>query len=259
MARTKIYAHRGDKGNYPENTLLSFRKAVEEGVDGIELDVHLTKDNQLVIIHDETLERTTNGSGFVKNYTLSELQQFQANTADLQDFSDELHIPTLREVLELLKPYPTELNIELKTNEFTYEGIERLVLETVKRYGKGRKVVYSSFHLPSLIRIKAMDDSALIAWLVLQKIPHPVDYIETFNLEAIHLHYAIFLEDITYWKEVLPQLRLWTVNDEQVLKKIITLCPAAIITDLPDSALKMQNPKNDSLQCNNSLSKPYLL
>ena len=76
---TKIYAHRGFSEKYPENTMLAFEKAVEIGVDGIELDVHLTKDNELVIIHDEDVKRTTNGEGLVKDMTLEELKKLDAS------------------------------------------------------------------------------------------------------------------------------------------------------------------------------------
>ena len=141
---TKIYGHRGAKGMYPENTLLSFKKAIDQGVDGLELDVHLTKDGEVVVIHDETLDRTTSGTGWIKDLTLAEIKQVSAGSKFshfpyYQAEWDKEQVPTLKEVLELLEPYPIELNIELKTNEVVYEKIEEKVHELVQKYGSGRR------------------------------------------------------------------------------------------------------------------------
>ena len=121
---TKIFAHRGSKGTHPENTLSSFREAVRVGSEGIELDVHLTKDGQLVVIHDETVDRTTNGTGEIRNLTLAEVKAMDAGSWFKNDFAGE-KIPTLDEVLHLLKElnFTGQLNIELKTDIIQYEGL----------------------------------------------------------------------------------------------------------------------------------------
>src|SRR5690625_3867679 len=135
MTGTKIYGHRGCMGTFAENTLLGFRQAIRQGADGIELDVQLTKDGEVVVIHDETLERTTDGTGYVKDLTLQEIKQYSAGVkyAHFKTYDqvvwDRERVPTLREVLELLAPYPIELNIELKTSLFQYEGIEEKELD----------------------------------------------------------------------------------------------------------------------------------
>ena len=105
MSKTKIYAHRGASGEYPENTLLSFRKAIEAGVDGIECDIHLTKDEELVVIHDEEVKRTFKGEGFVNDYTLDELRALtlaeRYQQFPLYDRSWELEkIPTLEAIYQ---------------------------------------------------------------------------------------------------------------------------------------------------------------
>ena len=82
----RVFAHRGYSGKYPENTMLAFREAEKVGADGIELDVQLTKDGQIVIIHDETLNRTTNGKGYVKDYTLAELKSLDASVIKGTDY-----------------------------------------------------------------------------------------------------------------------------------------------------------------------------
>jgi glycerophosphoryl diester phosphodiesterase len=245
MNKTKIYGHRGSKGSYPENTLLSFYQAILQGVDGLELDVHMTKDGEIVVIHDEVLDRTTDGAGFIKDYSLQEIKQFSAGIR----FSDYKRyeiswvletVPTLQEVLELLEPYDIELNIELKTNVFTYEGIEEKILAIVNEYGNNRKVVYSSFHLPSLIRIKQVDKSAHIAWLLNQSILNPQDYLDSLELEAFHLNKKIVLLDQENWKNLKQNIRLWTVNDLNELRKLIEMNVEAIITDFPEEAIAVR-------------------
>lgn len=120
--KTKVWAHRGASGYMPENTLPSFQKAVELGADGVELDIQLSKDGEIVVCHDEMVDRTSNAKGWLKDYTLAELKEM--------DFSyqfkelGKVSIPTMKEVFELLKPTNLIINIELKTGIFDYEGIE---------------------------------------------------------------------------------------------------------------------------------------
>jgi len=229
--KTKIYGHRGASGNYPENTMLSFQKALEQGADGLELDVHPTKDGEIVVIHDETLERTTNGKGFVKDTTLAELKKLDAGLGQ--------EIPTLTEVLQLLSGTDTEINIELKTYLLNYSGIENQVLSTVKQHGQGTKVVYSSFHLPTLLRLKKLDSSTNIAWLLGGQfpLPHPDDYINELGLEALHLGKDMLLARPEHYSDIFEKIRVWTVNDEAEIKKFLELGVGAIVTDFTERAV----------------------
>ena len=115
----KNYAHRGFCSQYPENTILAFQKALEEGVDGIENDVQLSKDGHIVIMHDESVDRTTNGKGWVKDLTLAELKELDASEKFGSQFGVQ-RVPTLREYLELVKDQPVITNIEMKTGVFEY-------------------------------------------------------------------------------------------------------------------------------------------
>ena len=127
-----IYAHRGSSGTHPENTLAAFREAARLPIYGVEFDVHLTKDGELVVIHDETIDRTSNGKGFVKDMTLAELRSFDFGSW----FSDEFRgepIPTLHEVLEVFSETSHHLNIELKSDIFPYEGMAEKVVAMVQR------------------------------------------------------------------------------------------------------------------------------
>lgn len=245
---TKIYGHRGWKGAYPENTLLGIGKALELGVDGIEIDVHMSKDHELMIMHDETVDRTTNGTGYIRDLTAQELKLLSAGEVfsylpNYQvDWNNE-SIPTLKEVLDLLAPEQTALNIELKTYVFPYPGIEELIINAVRKYGRGRKVVYSSFHLPSLIRLKKLDPSVEIAWLLHQPIPGIDDYLATFHLDSIHLEQNLYLQQANSLRKYRNKTRVWTVNDSEKMKRLSSLEVDAIITDYPDQALSMFEEK----------------
>lgn len=163
MKQSKVFAHRGASQYAPENTLEAFRLAMEQGAEGIELDVHLSADGELVVIHDETLERTTNGTGLVKEHTLAQLQALRADN-HMEEF-EAAHIPTLRQVLELVRPGDMQVNIELKTGILWYEGIEEKTLELVKELGMQDRVVYSSFNHYSIEEVRRLDPTAETAYL----------------------------------------------------------------------------------------------
>lgn len=159
----KIWAHRGCSQMYPENTLLAFEKAVEiDGLEGIELDIQFTKDGQLVVCHDERVDRTTDGIGELKQYSLRELRKLKINAGE----GRYEQIPTMEEVFELLEDYEDKkknrmkLNIELKNSIFPYEGMEDKIVNLVYRYGMQNRVIYSSFNALSLERIKKIDSKA---------------------------------------------------------------------------------------------------
>ena len=158
MKKVKIFAHRGASAYAPENTLEAFRLAMEQGADGIELDVQLTKDGELVVIHDETIDRVSNGKGAVRDYTLEELKSFSVSN-HFEQYPD-VKIPTLREVLELVKPGHMEINIELKTGIFWYPEIEKKVLDLVKEEEMEDRIIYSSFNHYSVQKIKELAPEA---------------------------------------------------------------------------------------------------
>ena len=235
----KIYGHRGCKGTFPENTLLGFRKAIQAGVDGIELDVHLTEDGEIVVIHDETLDRTTTGQGAVKELTLSQIQTFSAG-APFREFTgyepswDDEKVPTLRQVLELIADTKIELNIELKGKLFPYPHLEEKLLKLVGEFGMNDRVIYSSFHYPYLKRLKKQDPAAKIAALFETKIPMPAFLFKHFHLEGLHLSWKSVLEHPQHWSGLYGKIRVWTVNEEKVAAQLQGLGVAAIITDFPD-------------------------
>ncbi len=246
---TKIYGHRGCKGTYPENTLLGFRKAIEHGVDGIELDVHMTKDGEIVVIHDETLDRTTDGIGYIKDLTLEEIKQYSAGNrfSHLPHFEEEIwsqeRVPTLKEVLELLAPYSIELNIEFKTYLFEYEGIEKKVHQLVDLYGNQREVIYSSFYLPTLLTMKKINPDANIAWLLNESMPPQQDYLKSIPLSALHVSKQAVFSHTNFSKDNILPLCVWTVNEQEEIKRLLGLNIKTIITDFPEKALLYRNER----------------
>ena len=165
LKRVGIWAHRGCSMMNPENTLLAFKKAAElEGITGIEFDVQLTRDGEIVVIHDERVDRTTDGTGNVRDYTLAELKKLSITGDD-----DSYRIPTLREVLELLKPYcmnkGLKLNIELKNSVVRYESMEQKVIDMVSEYDIESYVVYSSFNHDSIGLVRQLKADADVAYL----------------------------------------------------------------------------------------------
>ena len=141
----KNLAHRGCRARCPENTMLAFRRALETpGCDGVELDVQLTKDGAPVVIHDETVERTTDGAGMVKDLTLAELRALDAGGGE--------RVPLLEECLELAGAWPACVaNIELKNSVEPYPGMEEAVIAAVRAHGLSGRVMLSSFRHDSVI------------------------------------------------------------------------------------------------------------
>lgn len=243
MIMTKIYAHRGAMGTYPQNTMLAFEKAIEMGVDGLEIDVHMTSDEHLVVIHDEYAERKTDGEGMIKDMTLDQVRALSAGVR-YKDFEayepswDQEKVPTLQEVLGLVELHDIELNIEFKTNKVLYEGIEEKVDAMVSGYSIEHKVVYSSFHLPTLIRMKTIDPNARIAWLN-KKMPSIIyDYINTLKLDAMHLSYKAVLKKVERIGKSEDKVRVWTVNDTDNAKRFFELGVDAIMTDFPKEMIQ---------------------
>lgn len=155
-----IWAHRGCSQRYPENTLTAFEKAAEiDHLTGIELDIQLTKDGHLVVFHDEKIDRTTNETGELRQYTLAELKKFRINAEE----GRQEQIPTMEEVFNLLYSKlkkGLKLNIELKNSIFPYEGMEEKIIHMVHEYNLQNRVIYSSFNALSLEKIKRIDPNA---------------------------------------------------------------------------------------------------
>ncbi len=230
----KVYAHRGYRGKYPENTMLAFEKAVEVGADGIELDVQLTKDGEIVIIHDETVDRTTDAKGFVKDFTLSELKKLDAGRIKNGAFGFQ-EIPTLGEYLNFAKKHNIITNIEIKSAVYYYEELEEKTLDMVKEYELGNKIVFSSFNHMSINLLKKLAPEirggALLEYIDLG---NPGYYCKKHGFDSFHPDHATFTkEDMENCKKHGIEVNVWTINDMGVLEKLYEWGCDGVISDYP--------------------------
>lgn len=235
----KNIAHRGFKGEYPENTLLSFKKAIEVGADGIEFDVHLTKDNEVVIIHDETLERTTDGKGFVKDYTLNELRKFNASKCSVEKFGFNA-IPTLEEYFVMVRDLDFITNVELKNSIFPYDGIEKIVCDLISRYNMEKKVIVSSFNHHSIMKVKEINKNIECGLLVASWIVNPGQYVKDLGVENYHpAAYGLTRDEVSTIQSFGIKVNAWIGNIDVDYSDLITAGVDAIISDYPDIVKKL--------------------
>ncbi len=237
--RPLIWAHRGASGYAPENTLEAFKLAADMGADGVELDVQLTKDDEIVVIHDETIDRTSEGHGWVKDFTLAELRKYNYNKTHPEYAHAD--IPTLRQVYELLKPTGLTINVELKTGIYFYPELERRVLELTREMGMEDKVLYSSFNHYSCVKIHELQPEAYVGFLYADG---PIDcplYVKSHGGNALHpalynIQYEGYLQQAA---ECALDINSWTINEEEHIKMAIKAHINAIITNYPDRAMKL--------------------
>ncbi|WP_188454946.1 glycerophosphodiester phosphodiesterase [Virgibacillus oceani] len=237
---TKIFAHRGSSGTHPENTFPAFMEAERVGADGIELDVQLTKDNKLVVIHDHTVNRTTNGTGNVRDYTLNELKQLDAGSWFKGDCHDA-KIPTLQEVLTWMQHNTLFLNIELKNVTLELPNLEELILKEIERYNLAHRVIISGFNHYSLRKIHELNPDIECAILYLEKLFKPWDYAAIIGARGLHPHSPkTDRAMITEAEQKGFPVRVYTVNQEERMKQLIEYGCSAIITDYPGKALNVR-------------------
>ncbi|MFE8700443.1 glycerophosphodiester phosphodiesterase [Cytobacillus sp. FJAT-54145] len=243
MTNTLIYAHRGSKGTHPENTLLAFEEAIRLGVDGIELDVHLTKDEQLVVIHDETVDRTTNGSGKVRDMTLEEIKKLDAGSWFSDEFSHAT-IPTLGEVLELLKDTDIRLNVEIKNDVVQYLNIEEVVLKELETYSYKDKSIISSFNHYTVKKVSQLDPEIETAILFMELLVEPWKYAKSIGASALHVYVPVAFADMSRKAQDSGYpVRVFTVNDEALMSQLMDLNIDTIMTDFPEKAMKIRDAK----------------
>ncbi len=222
-------AHRGFSDRYPENTLEAFVQAYKEGFDGAETDVHLSKDGRLVLIHDESIKRTSNGDGYVKDMTLEELRQYNYKYKNEGYYA----IPLLEELLSFIKGKDYILNIEIKTDRFHYEGIEEKVVRMVYDYGVEKQIMYSSFYLPSLLKIRELDDQAYIGYLIEDSYEKRYQELLDNNIKAIHPRYDFLNENtMQQLKENHIIVASWTIPNKLEYERLEKLGVHACISNM---------------------------
>lgn len=234
--RPYVWAHRGASGYCPENTMEAFKRAIELNADGIELDIQETKDKEIVICHDEKIDRTSNGKGWLKDFTLEELRKLDFSNNE-KGFAGA-KIPTMREVFELIKPTNLIINIELKTGIIFYSGIEERIIKMTEEYDMMDRVVFSSFNHYTVKKIKALRPNAKCGFLYMDGTIDMPSYGKAHGVDALHpalynIQFPGFLEDC---KKNHLELNVWTINEEEYMTMCINAGVNAMITNYPDKA-----------------------
>ena len=238
------FAHRGASSYYPENTMLSFKKALEMGATGIETDVQLTKDGVLVLIHDEMVNRTTDGEGLVKDYTYEELNKLDAGNWMGDEFTGA-KIPTVEELIYLTLDRDTIINFEIKNGIVIYDDIEQKLIDLIYKHKINHRVILSSFNHYSLAKCNKISKGITTGILYMEGLYKPYNYASTVGAKAIHPYFlAINEEVIKETKKHKIQINVFTVDDEEKMKFLLDMNVDGIITNCPDILHKiMQDSK----------------
>ena len=241
MKQMKVWAHRGASGYMPENTMEAFELAIEQKADGIELDVQLSRDGEIMVLHDESVDRVTNSSGLLKDLTFSQLKELSINPGKAPE--KLYRIPTLAEVLDLMRHTDMKINIELKNSIFLYEGMEEKVITLVKDLGMEEQVIYSSFNHYSLRKIREMEPEAETGLLMCDGWIDVASYGKKVGVNALHpavyhLQYPDFVKNC---REQGLKLHVWTVNQPEHFAMVKEADADAVITNYPDRAREFLN------------------
>lgn len=237
MKRPMIIAHRGASAYAPENTMSAFQKALSMGAEGIELDVQMSRDGHVVVIHDDKIDRTSNGKGFVKDYNLNELKEFDFGSWFGKEFEKE-KIPLLEEALDMLKGWIGLLNIEIKNGPTLYPGIEEKVAGLIKKHNFIDQTIVSSFNHYSLVKIKGILPEVRTGILYSEGMYEPWVYAKHVGAYAIHpAYYNIVPEIMEGCIKHGVAVNPFTVDDPDLIRKIAAAGVDGIITNVPDVAL----------------------
>ncbi len=244
----RVFAHRGDSANYPENTLPAFISAIEKGADAIETDVHLTSDGKIVVSHDESLERNTNGRGIIERMTLEEIQSLDAGYRFSKDgktypFRGKgIRICTLEEALTALPS--ARFNIDLKTRD---RALPIAYIDLIRRLGAGNRVCTASFHLENLEVVRKIAPEFLTSLSTKEVLPifleeklHllPENFPRTFifQLPRYSPITRSFVERM-HSRDAL--VMVWTVNNADRARKLYSIGVDTVMTDDPELVVQV--------------------
>lgn len=229
----KNIGHRGAAGHAPENTLSSFQKALELGADTLELDVHLSKDGELIVMHDPRVDRTTNGNGYIKDLTVEELKKL--DTGKLFEAYQGERIPLLQEVFDLLKGKASFV-IEIKNGPIFYPGIEGKLVQLIEKNDLVDDVIVIAFYHPSLKRVKEFNPKIKTGILFVGAFIDPWAVAEQVGADTLHPMYEYVTEEMVVEAHkrgyaVYP----WTINEPAQQEQWHKYGVDGIISDYPDS------------------------
>lgn len=236
-------AHRGSSGSCPENTRAAIAKAIETGVDMIELDCRLTKDGHIVVFHDERLQRTARAKGFVRGKTLKELKKLDVGAWFKKSFKGE-RILTLEEAIEILDG-KVDISIDIKSDRAGAQGIELKLLFIVSHYGYLERAVFSSFDSRVLRRLRELAPDTRIGILHGADVKdNPFQLAREIGAESIHMQKELATPPVL---ERAAQLGLktlvWTVNEVPEMEKFLALGVDGIVSDFPEKFWKIRQKR----------------
>lgn len=230
-----IIAHRGASGYAPENTIASIEFAIKMGCEAIEFDVQLTKDNQMVVCHDFTVDRTTNGSGEIKNYTLAEIKKLDAGSWFSKEFAGE-RIPTLEELLNII-PNDIFLHIEIKRTSSDNRDIEKVLNDILVKHNRITTVLISSFNHYSIREIKRYNDQINIGMALEADLIEPIKYIKDNDIPLYSFHPCYEYVSSSMIQELHKnniRVHCWTVNNKELATRLKEMGVDSIFTNYPD-------------------------
>jgi glycerophosphoryl diester phosphodiesterase len=241
--RPLVFGHRGASAVAPMNTLAAFKKAIELGADGVELDVQYTSDGKLVVIHDQTLEHSSDGTGRVVSHTLEEIQQFDAGSWFDPQFKGE-RIPTLGEVFDTIGDRIL-VNIELKSLTIPLsDGMDRDIVAFIRERNLFDQVIVSSFNPFALRRVKKKEPRIEIGLLYAPDMPTIYSHAQLrpwIKPDALHPENIMVNEHYMEWaRHKGYPVNVWTANDEDEMRRLIELGVNMIMTDYPDKLLSIR-------------------
>lgn len=226
MAAMLTIGHRGAKGHVAENTLNSFQKALNLGSAAVEFDIHVCATGELVVFHDFTVDRMTDGSGEVQKLTLAELQKLR--------IENEYTIPTLEEVMEMLKG-KCFINIEMK-GRHTAKPLAALLANYVNEgMFTYDDIIVSSFQYEELKQISNLNPDIKLGILTQASVAQALEWGEEFSAKAIHAHYSLLTEtNVKHAQQLGFKVYTWTVNDPEDIARVKSYGVDGIISDYPE-------------------------
>lgn len=240
MEQTAVWAHRGASAYKAENTMEAFELAIKQGADGLELDVHLSADEKIVVTHDENTSRVTGQNYQIKEMSWEKIQNL--NFAWFRHNGETASAPLLENVLDLVKKENVTLNIELKNSVERYDGLEEKVLAAVRAFNVEEQIIYSSFNHQSMKKMKTLGAKSEVGLLTKKLILNPGRYARAMGAEAIHPYYRFVLlpDYLKNCQDAGIKVHAWTVNQEKDMVRLYKKQCQAIITNYPDVAIRIR-------------------
>ncbi len=235
MAKPLVYGHRGAAYEAPENTLPSFKLAKRLGVYGVEMDLHTSKDGELIVMHDETLDRTTNGKGLIRNHSLAEIKRLDAGYKFGSKWKGT-KVPTLREVFESLGKI--NYYLEIKQSFKIYPRIEEKILNLIDEFGLKTKVEIISFDFDALERIRELDKTIKIGLLYVGKSSWFINIAKRLNANALQPDFnLLYKEDVLIANRNKLDIAAWTIDKKEDINRAIDLNIHSITSNNPRLAI----------------------